>query len=63
MFGNFILLGTVLMDAEVSDYRIDYNPARMQAVRLGVCPTGASAWTSTFPPAAHTTIAVHGRIQ
>jgi epoxyqueuosine reductase QueG len=42
-FGNFILLGTVLMDAEVSQYTrpIDYNPCLECKLCVAACPTGA----------------------
>jgi NAD-dependent dihydropyrimidine dehydrogenase PreA subunit len=42
-FGNFILLGTVLLDAEVSAYSqpIDYNPCLECKLCVAACPTGA----------------------
>jgi ferredoxin len=42
-FGNFILLGTVLVDAEVPDYShaIDYNPCLECKLCVAACPTGA----------------------
>lgn len=42
-FGNFILLGTVLMDAQVSEYSgpIDYNPCLECKLCVAACPTGA----------------------
>src|SRR5262245_22990794 len=42
-FGNFVLLGTVLMDAEVSEYShpIDYNPCLECKLCVAACPTGA----------------------
>ena len=42
-FGNFILLGTVLMDAEVSDtdQPIDYNPCLECKLCVAACPVGA----------------------
>ena len=42
-FGNFILLGTVLMDAEVSAYShpLDYNPCLECKLCVAACPTGA----------------------
>ena len=42
-FGNFILLGTVLMDAEVSvyDMPIDYNPCVECKLCVSACPVGA----------------------
>ncbi|HJZ74109.1 MAG TPA: SCP2 sterol-binding domain-containing protein [Vicinamibacterales bacterium] len=42
-FGNFVLLGTVLMDATVSEYShpIDYNPCLECKLCVAACPTGA----------------------
>ncbi len=42
-FGNFVLLGTVLIDAEVSRYSqpIDYNPCLECKLCVAACPTGA----------------------
>jgi NAD-dependent dihydropyrimidine dehydrogenase PreA subunit len=42
-FGNFILLGTVLIDREVSGYSqpIDYNPCLECKLCVSACPTGA----------------------
>lgn len=42
-FGSFILLGTVLIDAEVSDYSrpIAYNPCLECKLCVATCPTGA----------------------
>lgn len=42
-FGNFILLGTVLIDAEVSQYNypIDYNPCLECKLCVAACPVGA----------------------
>jgi ferredoxin len=42
-FGNFILLGTVLVDAEVSESSrpIDYNPCLECKLCVAACPTGA----------------------
>ena len=43
-FGNFILLGTVLMDAEVTAYDqpiIDYNPCLECKLCVAACPVGA----------------------
>jgi len=49
-FGNFILLGTVLMDAEVSDYShpIDYNPCLECKLCVAACPTGAIGADGSF---------------
>ena len=42
-FGNFILLGTILIDAEVSDYGqpINYNPCLECKLCVAACPVGA----------------------
>jgi len=42
-FGNFVLLGTVLMDAEVTAYSqpLDYNPCLECKLCVAACPTGA----------------------
>ena len=42
-FGNFILLGTILIDAEVSEYDqpIDYNPCLECKLCVAACPVGA----------------------
>ncbi|WP_339908305.1 SCP2 sterol-binding domain-containing protein [Symmachiella dynata] len=42
-FGNFILLGTVLIDAEVSQYGqpIDFNPCLECKLCVAACPVGA----------------------
>lgn len=42
-FGNFILLGTVLIDAEVTAYShpLDYNPCLECKLCVAACPTGA----------------------
>jgi epoxyqueuosine reductase QueG len=42
-FGSFVLLGTVLLDAEVSHYDrpIDYNPCLECKLCVAACPTGA----------------------
>lgn len=42
-FGNFILLGTILMDAEVTQYDrpIDYNPCLECKLCVSACPVGA----------------------
>ncbi len=42
-FGNFIVLGTVLLDAEVSAYSqpLDYNPCLECKLCVAACPVGA----------------------
>jgi len=42
-FGNFILLGTVLLDAEVSEHHrpIDFNPCLECKLCVAACPVGA----------------------
>jgi ferredoxin len=42
-FGNFVLLGTVLLDADVSAHSqpIDYNPCLECKLCVAACPTGA----------------------
>jgi NAD-dependent dihydropyrimidine dehydrogenase PreA subunit len=49
-FGNFILLGTVLVDAEVTEYSrpIDYNPCLECKLCVAACPTGAIASDGHF---------------
>lgn len=42
-FGNFILLGTILLDSELSEYgqAIDFNPCLECKLCVAACPTGA----------------------
>jgi ferredoxin len=42
-FGSFVLLGTLLMDAEVTEYNrpIDYNPCLECKLCVSACPVGA----------------------
>ena len=49
-FGNFILLGTVLMDAIVSEYSspVSYNPCLECKLCVAACPTGAIALDGMF---------------
>jgi epoxyqueuosine reductase QueG len=49
-FGNFILLGMVLIDAEVSayDHPIDYNPCLEYMLCVAACPVGAISSDSHF---------------
>ena len=53
-FGNFILLGTVLADAKVSEYSnpIDYNPCLECKLCIAACPTGAIGSDGNFDFAA-----------
>jgi len=49
-FGNFILLGTVVMDAEVTQYDrpIDYNPCVECKLCVAACPVGAIGADGSF---------------
>ena len=49
-FGNFILLGTVLMDAEVTlrNQPIDYNPCLECKLCVSACPVGAISADGSF---------------
>src|SRR5215813_573711 len=49
-FGNFVLLGTVLMDREASEYNhpIDYNPCLECKLCVAACPVGAIGPEGTF---------------
>lgn len=49
-FGNFILLGTVLLDAEVSGHSapIDYNPCLECKLCVAACPVGAIGSDGAF---------------
>lgn len=49
-FGNFIALGTVLLDAEVTEYThpIDYNPCLECKLCVAACPVGAIAADGYF---------------
>ncbi|MFH9821927.1 SCP2 sterol-binding domain-containing protein [Streptomyces bobili] len=49
-FGNFILLGTVLIDAEISDLSqpIEFNPCLECKLCVTACPTGAIASDGHF---------------
>jgi Fe-S-cluster-containing hydrogenase component 2 len=49
-FGNFILLGTILLGAEVSDYspELDYNPCLECKLCVAACPVGAIAADGRF---------------
>jgi ferredoxin/putative sterol carrier protein len=49
-FGNFILLGTVLIGAEVTEYDhpIDYNPCLSCKLCVAACPVGAISPDGTF---------------
>jgi ferredoxin len=49
-FGNFVLLATLLMDAEVTQYSapLDYNPCLECKLCVAACPTGAIASDGRF---------------
>ena len=49
-FGNFILLGTVLMDAEVTEFQqpLDYNPCLECKLCVSACPVGAIGSDGAF---------------
>jgi ferredoxin len=49
-FGNFILLGTVLVDAEATAYDrpLDYNPCLECKLCVAACPTGAIGPDGSF---------------
>jgi ferredoxin-NADP reductase/Fe-S-cluster-containing hydrogenase component 2 len=49
-FGNFVLLGTVLIDCEASDYDqpIDYNPCLECKLCVAACPVGAIGPDGSF---------------
>lgn len=49
-FGNFILLGTVLLAAEVSEYQrpLDYNPCLECKLCVSACPVGAIGSDGAF---------------
>lgn len=49
-FGNFILLGTVLVAAEISDYskELDFNPCLTCKLCVAACPVGAIGADGAF---------------
>jgi ferredoxin len=49
-FGSFILLGTILLDAEVTDDNqpLDYNPCLECKLCVAACPTGAISADGAF---------------
>lgn len=49
-FGNFILLGTVLVDATISEYQqpLDYNPCLECKLCVSACPVGAIGSDGAF---------------
>lgn len=49
-FGNFILLGTVLVDASISEYhqQLDYNPCVECKLCVAACPVGAIGADGAF---------------
>ena len=53
-FGNFILLGTILLGAKVSDYsrELDYNPCLECKLCVAACPVGAIAADGHFDASA-----------
>ncbi len=50
VFGNFIFLGTLLLDRNVSEYDkpLDYNPCIKCRLCTAVCPTGAISTDGSF---------------
>ncbi|MGY0063598.1 4Fe-4S binding protein [Streptomyces sp. LZ34] len=56
-FGNFVLLATVLVNAEVSDYgqALDYNPCIDCKLCVAACPVGAISKDGAFDALACTT--------
>ncbi|GHJ37197.1 epoxyqueuosine reductase [Streptomyces sp. TS71-3] len=56
-FGNFVLLATLLVDAEVSEYgrALDYNPCLECKLCVAACPVGAIGKDGSFDPAACST--------
>jgi len=49
-FGNFVLLGTVLMDAEVTEYQrpLEFNPCLECKLCVSACPVGAIGSDGAF---------------
>lgn len=49
-FGNFILLGTILVGAEISAYskELDYNPCLECKLCVAACPVGAIGADDAF---------------
>jgi ferredoxin len=49
-FGNFILLGTILVDAQISEYsrELDYNPCLECKLCVAACPVGAIGADGVF---------------
>ena len=49
-FGSFVLLGTVLMDAEATEYQqpLDYNPCLQCKLCVSACPVGAIGSDGAF---------------
>ncbi len=53
-FGNFILLGTILVDAKISAYsqELDHNPCLECKLCVAACPVGAIGADGVFNPSA-----------
>ena len=49
-FGNFILLGTILVEAEISEYskELDFNPCLTCKLCVAACPVGAIGADGSF---------------
>jgi epoxyqueuosine reductase QueG len=49
-FGNFILLGAILLDAQIGEYsrELDYNPCLSCKLCVAACPVGAIGADGSF---------------